>query len=72
MASAPVIKPDGRPLPRITASRDALLAGTHPVVKSGTRILAAALGYIAPTRRSRGYRTPKEVMDEFLNGQEAA
>jgi hypothetical protein len=71
MASAPVIKPDGRPFPRITASRDALLAGTHPVVKSG-RILAAALGYITPTRRSRGYRTPQEVMDEFLNGQEAA
>jgi hypothetical protein len=45
MALTPVIKPDGRPLPRITtgtaASGNALLAGTHPVVKSGTRILVA-------------------------------
>ena len=56
--STPVIKPGGRPLPRITrtaaASAPAQLAGTHPAVKSGTCILVAALGYITPTRRSRG------------------
>ena len=36
------------------ASTAARLAGTHPAVKSGTRILVATLGYITPTRRSRG------------------
>jgi len=37
-------------------SGNAPLAGIHPVVKSGTRILVSTLGYITPTRRSRGAR----------------
>jgi len=56
--STPVIKPDGRPLPRIEAAvrtrGEAALAGTHLIVKSGTCILVATFGYITPTRRSRG------------------
>ena len=49
-----MINPDGRPLSRITTGTNGQLAETHPAIKSGTRILAATLGYIAPTRRSRG------------------
>jgi hypothetical protein len=52
--STPVIKPDGRPLPRISARPSGQLAATHPAVKSGTHALVAPLGHVTPTRRSRG------------------
>ena len=41
-----MINPDGRPLSRITTGTNGQLAETHPAIKSGTRILAATLGYI--------------------------
>ena len=54
MDSTPVIKPDGRPPPRISAGPSGQLAATHPDVKSGTYALVATLRQITPTRRSRG------------------
>jgi hypothetical protein len=57
LASIPVIKPGGRPLPRISAGPSGQLADTHPAVKSGTHALVAALGHITPTRRSRGHES---------------
>jgi hypothetical protein len=73
--STPVIKPDGRPLPRIEAdartSGKAAPAGTHLTVKSGTRILVAALGHITPTRRSRAPSSFRDIergsVSHYLN-----
>ena len=41
-----MINPDGRPLSRVTTGTNGQLAETHLAIKSGTRILAATLGYI--------------------------